>query len=81
MKHAKLEDLVTIGNILEQIRSIEGLTEKTPGHFYFRGRNVLHFHTDSGEIYADICDERLRITDLTKYELPSHVIKCMERKS
>jgi hypothetical protein len=60
MKHAKPEDLVSISSLLEKVRSIEGIRERTPAHFYFRGVNVLHFHTDRDEIYCDVGTERLK---------------------
>ena len=62
MKHATIEQLTPISDLLEEVRKIHGMKEKTQGHFYVKNRNVLHFHTDSGEIYADIGDIRILVS-------------------
>jgi hypothetical protein len=59
MKHAKIDELYEINTLIESIRKIKNVTEKTPGHFYYKNRNVIHFHVNSKIIYADIGDTRI----------------------
>ena len=54
MRHARDEDLDRIEPLLEQLRSIAGLTEKSRGVFYRRSRAFLHFHADGDDTYADL---------------------------
>lgn len=61
MKHAKPEDLAGIEPLLVQIRSVNNLKEKQPGHFYFKGINIVHFHTDNSRIFIDIGDTRTEL--------------------
>jgi hypothetical protein len=53
MKHATAESLDQIGALLDEIRTFEGLREKTRGVFYLKSRAFLHFHEDDGTLYAD----------------------------
>ncbi len=53
--------------VLEQLRGIDGLVERTPGVFYRRSRAFLHFHVDGDDFYADLRVDgtdfdRLRVT-------------------
>jgi len=59
MRHANIKDLSQHALLLEKIRIIPGVTEKTPGHFYYKGRNVIHFHINETELYADIGEQRI----------------------
>lgn len=61
MKHAKEDELKGIEELLDKVRSVEGIKERTPNHFYYKGRGILHFHSDSGNIYADVFEERVLI--------------------
>ncbi|MGP6239843.1 hypothetical protein ACNF40_05450 [Cuniculiplasma sp. SKW4] len=61
MKHSTEEDLINLHDLLENIRKIEKIKEKSYGHFYYRGKGLLHFHTDSGKLYADFLDERIEL--------------------
>ena len=54
MRHARAEDLDRIEPLLEELRSIGGLTEKSRGVFYRRSRACLHFHADGDDTYADV---------------------------
>lgn len=40
--------------MLEQLRAMDGLKEKSRGAFYRAGRAVLHFHEDGEELSADL---------------------------
>ena len=71
MRHARAEDLERIAPLLAQLRSLDGLTEKSPGSFYRRSRGFLHFHTHGDEMYADVKltgdeFERMRVTTKTE---------------
>ncbi len=53
-------------NILSRIRGIHELKERTPLHFYCKGRGIIHFHFDSGNIYADVGTSRIMIGTIEK---------------
>ena len=65
MRHARDADLDRIEDLLVQIRTLPGLTEKKRGIFYRKSRGFLHFHEDPKGIFADISDpdERVDVTD------------------
>jgi hypothetical protein len=55
MKHAGAAALDRLESLLEQIRALEGLKEKSRGCFYLKGNSFLHFHEHGeNELYADI---------------------------
>ena len=54
MKHAGPAALDTIEPLLQRLRAIGGLREKTRGVFYLRSKAFLHFHEDPSGLYADI---------------------------
>lgn len=62
MRHARSDELDSIHVLIGELRNIDGIREKHAGHFYFKGKNVIHFHYDLGTIYADIGDSRIKIT-------------------
>jgi len=66
MAHAKPEDLKDLALLLEQLRGIETLREKSPGCFYRKGKSVLHFHTQKGRRYAHVFDGK----DWREIDLP-----------
>jgi hypothetical protein len=71
VRHARPDDLERIAPLLAQLRSIDGLTEKSPGSFYRRSRGFLHFHAHGQEMYADVKlngDEFERVRATTKAE-------------
>jgi len=71
MRHARPDDLERIAPLLEQLRGIDGLTEKSPGSFSRRSRGFLHFHAHGDEMYADVKltgDEFERVRATTKAE-------------
>lgn len=53
MRHARADDLDRIEPLLAELRSLEGLTEKSRGVFYRGSRACLHFHADGDDTYAD----------------------------
>ena len=65
MRHARDSDLDRLDDLLIQLRSLPGLTEKKRGVFYRKSRAFLHFHEDPKGMFADISDpdERIEVTD------------------
>jgi hypothetical protein len=74
MKHANSDDLKSVDQLLEKVRKIQGIVEKQPGHFYHKGKNVLHFHEEHGSLFADIGDERMKVSEF----LYSEIVKKVE---
>ncbi|WP_393971989.1 hypothetical protein OXIME_000586 [Oxyplasma meridianum] len=62
MRHASVDEVERIQIILKELRNIDGIRENQIGHFYFKGKNVIHFHTHQDDIYADIGDTRIKLT-------------------
>lgn len=54
MKHATEETLLKYKSLLSKIRAIDGLKEKKPGIYYVKSKAFLHFHEDSGGLFADV---------------------------
>jgi hypothetical protein len=54
MKHASQASLAALAPLLEQLRAIPGLIERTPGSFYRRSAAFLHFHEDPAGLFADV---------------------------
>jgi len=54
MKHASHASLYRLAPLLEQLRAITGLIERTPGSFYRRSAGFLHFHEDQAGLFADV---------------------------
>jgi hypothetical protein len=54
MKHASPETLQHLAPLLERLRSVPGLVERTPGTFYLRSMAFLHFHEDPAGVFADV---------------------------
>ncbi len=54
MKHATVEALAPLTELLAEIRAVPGLVEKRPGVFYRKGRAFLHFHEDPAGLFADV---------------------------
>lgn len=51
MKHANEIDLVKINEFIMKIREYKQIKENKYGHFYYKGRSVVHFHVDKDGIY------------------------------
>ena len=54
MKHAGAAALDSLEPLLERLRAMPDLREKTRGVFYRKGRACLHFHEDPSGLWADI---------------------------
>ena len=54
MRHARPEDLDRLEPLLEKLRRLDGLKEKSRGTFYRGARAFLHFHEHEGGVFADV---------------------------
>lgn len=54
MRHARVDDLPAIGRLLDELRAVDGLVERTPGAFYRGSKAFLHFHVDDRDYYCDV---------------------------
>jgi hypothetical protein len=64
-----------IASLLDELRAIDGLTEKRPGVFYRGSRAWVHFHEDGDDIYADA-----RMTARADFERTRVTTKTEQRK-
>ena len=54
MRHARGEALDELEPLLEQLRALPGLTERSRGVFYKGSRAFLHFHEDPSGHHVDV---------------------------
>jgi hypothetical protein len=54
VRHVTTERLDAIEPMLDELREIDGLVERTRGAFYRRSRGFLHFHEDGNDLYCDV---------------------------
>ena len=54
MKHAGSTALDRLEPILQELRKIGALKEKSRGVFYIGGQAFLHFHEHGDEVFADL---------------------------
>ena len=54
MRHITPARLATIDSLLDRLRAIDALVERSPGVFYLRSRAFLHFHEDGDDVFADV---------------------------
>ena len=54
MRHARPDDLLQIQELVDELRAIDGLVERTPGSFYRGSTAFLHFHIDGDDVYCDV---------------------------
>ena len=71
MKHASAETLRLLQPLLDELRQLDRLVERTPGAFYLKSKAFLHFHEDASGLYADVKLDlvsftRLRVTSATE---------------
>jgi hypothetical protein len=73
MKHAGPEALDTVEPMLEALRALAGLNEKSRGTFYRGSKAFVHFHEDPSGMFADVKldDEFERFRVSTKREQDS----------
>jgi hypothetical protein len=63
MKHASAAALHSLSELLEQIRTKQGLKERKLGIFYRNSKAFLHFHEDPAGMFADLS----RGAEFTRY--------------
>ena len=54
MRHARPAALDQLEDLIAALRAVDGLTEKSRGVFYRKGRAFLHFHEDGDSFFADV---------------------------
>ena len=54
MAHAKPSDLEDVQLLLENLRTVKSLKEKSVGCFYFKSKGVLHFHIKGERRWAHV---------------------------
>jgi hypothetical protein len=54
VRHARADDLAGCTGLLDELRALEGVRERTVGSFYRRGSGFLHFHVDGDRLFADV---------------------------
>lgn len=63
MKHASPVTLRLLQPLLDELRKLDRLVERTPGAFYLKSKAFLHFHEDPSGLYADV---KLDLTNFTR---------------
>jgi len=48
------DDAARCGDLLERLRALDGLTERSRGVFYWSSSPFLHFHGSGAELVADL---------------------------
>ncbi len=56
MKHATASALDRLEPLLEQLRALPGMKERSRGVFYRKSKAFLHFHEDPKGLFADLRD-------------------------
>lgn len=54
MRHATPDTLRALQPLLDELRKLGPLVERTPGAFYWKSKAFLHFHEDPSGLYADV---------------------------
>ena len=66
VRHATDDDLDRLERLLAELREFAQLRERKRGYFSLRSSAFLHFHEDSGDMYADVkldgAFERMRVS-------------------
>ena len=74
MKHAGSAALDEIEPLIERLRALPGLKEKSRGVFYLKSRAFLHFHEDLKGLFADVrtvdgkAFERFKVDDPSSWD-------------
>lgn len=82
MRHATQEDLDRLEPVLAGLRELPQLRERKRGYFSRGSGAFLHFHEDSGELYADVKLDRkfrrMRVTSRNEQaDFLSHVREAL----
>lgn len=76
MKHSGHDDLLRIPKLMGILKSLD-FKERKEGHFYFRGKNIIHFHSDCERLFADIGEERVECFDGNEEVNTERIIKSV----
>lgn len=83
MKHAGPDTLALLPGLLDELRALGPLVERTPGAFYLKSKAFLHFHEDPSGIFADVRLDFVNFTWLPvsskqqQSALLAHVRRCL----
>jgi hypothetical protein len=84
VKHVTAEGLDELGDVVRELRGVDGLKEKSRGVFYRGSRAFLHFHEDPSGLYADVrldTDfERMRVTTKAERKRLLSVVRAASRR-
>jgi hypothetical protein len=80
VKHAGAEALDRLSPLLEAVRQIPALKERSRGVFYLRSKAFLHFHEDPAGLFADIRAtdgdfERIQVDDPAVTQSTADLVK------
>ena len=70
MKHAGAAALEQIEPLIDRLRALPGLKEKSRGVFYLKSRAFLHFQEDPQGMFADLRTEDGKDFDRFKVDAP-----------
>jgi hypothetical protein len=80
VRHARSDALDELEPMLEELRQVPGLVERSRGVFYLRSKAFLHFHEDPSGLHADVrlADdfERFRVQTTAERELLCDLIRA-----
>ena len=54
MRHAGTNALDSLEPLLQELRAVPGLVERSRGIFYRKSKSFLHFHEDPAGLFADV---------------------------
>jgi hypothetical protein len=54
VRHVRPHSLDRLESLLEGLRAIDALRERSRGVFYRRSKAFIHFHEDGDELFADV---------------------------
>ena len=77
MKHANTNTLALLAPLLEMLRTLPGLVERSPGCFYFKSKAYLHFHEDPTGFFADVKLDRVEFVRLP-VKTPAEQVRLVE---
>ncbi|WP_156778541.1 hypothetical protein [Thermoplasma acidophilum] len=63
---------------MESLRMIGGIREKTPGHFYYKRKNIIHFHVDGSSVFADVGNDRILVNKENYADIIQVVLSYMK---
>ena len=84
MRHVTAAGLDELDDVLNELRAVDGLKEKSRGVFYRGSRAFLHFHEDPNGLFADVrldADfERMRVATKAERKHLLSVVRAATRR-